>query len=541
MKKYRLATIAHLLNCFTTLPILLVAFVLFGYTVIRNYQYNYSTMVDNQKNVLHSVSDHMSGIIDEATHAAQSMDFLYFSNSSTALVISRNAEKILSTLQQKTVLYEEAVGVYLYNTRQQRSYSTYFSTGSKLMDNLVSDYLIPPGNRRSTFLQPVIYDGHPCYFYIIQQRYGTMALLIDPSRNRSYRDLCSLSNGDLYFSHDTLEADSGRLIKTISPSYPLSLCFQISDLLLFTGLNVFQLIASGLLILLFIGVIFLFVYIQKSFLQPLLFLSSSFQKISEGNTSYRIRKNSKIYEFDQFYQGFDAMLDYLHEAEAEAFRQQSESDRAKMQYLQMQIRPHFYLNCLKTINFLAQIHEDEKIQSIVISLSDYFRYSFQDVNRLVSIREELNSVVSYVELCRSLYSEIRLDMDIQEDIWDVPCLPLSILTFVENCIKHREDTDQVLIRIFGFTDIDEHGDPCVRLCIQNTHCFTEEILDELNHTSISDFQYRSHRVGIANVRYRLWLLYHEHFELTFSNEDEMATVSLTIPVQLDDDAEKRLL
>ena len=85
---------------------------------------------------------------------------------------------------------------------------------------------------------------------------------------------------------------------------------------------------------------------------------------------------------------------------------------AKLQYLQLQIRPHFYLNCLKNINSRAQMHEDEKIQTLVISLSDYFRYNFQDVKNFVTVREELEAVQSYVDLCRCLYNEIELEFGI---------------------------------------------------------------------------------------------------------------------------------
>ena len=540
MKKLKIATISRRLLLLVTIPFLALSNVLFVYTLIRNFQDNCRYMIYDEQSVLSSVDDHVYSIQRETMDVVQSMDFLFFSNSSKQSVVTGSAERVLADLQNALSVYDEPVGAILYNSQLDRSFRFCFHTSKEDLDLLTEEEWVVPDAHRIERLLPVQTEQGVLLRYTIRERYGSLSVVIRPSDAESYRSLCSSVDRDPVF-YDAKLAPVGRSFLTaVSEKTPLALCYEIKSPLQFTGFNLFQLISILMLLALFVLVLVLLRYMQKVLLVPLLQLSDAFHRVSGGDHGYRIGKTSKIEEIDRFYTGFDSMLDSIRDAENKTLRHQEEAQRAKLQYLQMQIRPHFYLNCLKTINFLAQIHEDEKIQSIVISLSDYFRYSFQDVNRLVTVREELQHVGSYIELCRSLYSEIHLKLDVPEAAMGTLCIPLGILTFVENCIKHRTDTDESLIRISAEL-IGEGEDAQLVLRVQNNGGFSEELLEELNAEPINAFQYKSEKVGIANVRYRMWLLYGEQFSLAFSNEDGLATVRLTFPVQVPPERERRIL
>ena len=540
MKKLHIVTLFRRLITLVTIPFLILSIVLFGYTLIRNYEYNSSSLLHDEEAVLGVVDDHVYSIERETMYAVQSMDFLYFSNSSKQSIVTGSAERVLANLQNALSVYDEPVGAILYNCQLDRSFLFCFRVSSEDLKLLTEDEWVAPAAHRTEELFPVDTEDGVLLRYTIRERYGSLSVVIRPSDAESYRSLCSSVDGDPVF-YDAKLAPVGRsLITAFSEKTPLALSYEITSPIEFTGVSLFQLISVLALFVFLMLVLVLLRYMQKVLLVPLLQLSDAFHRVSGGDHGYRIGKTSKIEEIDRFYTGFDSMLDSIRDAENKTLRHQEEAMQAKMQYLQMQIRPHFYLNCLKTINFLAQIHEDEKIQSIVISLSDYFRYSFQDVNRLVTVREELQHVGSYVELCRSLYSEIRLELDVPEAAMETLCIPLGILTFAENCIKHRVDENEILIRISAELS-GEDADGKIVLRIQNSNCFSEEILNSLNAEPVNAFQYKSEKVGIANVRYRMWLLYREKFRLTFSNEDGLATVTLMFPVQVPPEQERRFL
>ena len=56
-----------------------------------------------------------------------------------------------------------------------------------------------------------------------------------------------------------------------------------------------------------------------------------------------------------------------------------------------------------------------------------------------------------------------------------------------------------------------------------------QALTQLNDESPETVIYKKERVGISNVRYRMWLIYGEHFKLTFKNKDNDAIVQLQFP------------
>ena len=108
------------------------------------------------------------------------------------------------------------------------------------------------------------------------------------------------------------------------------------------------------------------------------------------------------------------------------------------------------------------------------------------------------------------------------------CLPLTILTFVENSIKHSEQTIAIEIET---RLIQEDGHEMVAATIRNTGAFPEEQLASLNAADPSVMSYDREHVGISNVRYRLWLIYQEKASLTFVNEDGNAVVTVRFPFE----------
>ena len=134
-----------------------------------------------------------------------------------------------------------------------------------------------------------------------------------------------------------------------------------------------------------------------------------------------------------------------------------------------------------------------------------------------------------MDLCRCLYNEIELEFDIDSEVLGIKCLPLTILTFVENAIKHGKDLSQLVIKIYAGITINEDGEVYANIRIANTGHFDDEALTQLNDESPETVIYKKERVGISNVRYRMWLIYGEHFKLTFKNKDNDAIVQLQFP------------
>lgn len=69
--------------------------------------------------------------------------------------------------------------------------------------------------------------------------------------------------------------------------------------------------------------------------------------------------------------------------------------------MQIQLKPHFYLNCLKTLYGMIQGFKNEKAQQMILRISEYIRYTFRDNSTLVPLDVELNRVKNYYDILQS--------------------------------------------------------------------------------------------------------------------------------------------
>lgn len=514
----------------------IVLLLLLYLSTVRDYEkYNNSIVENNSYSIVSSLETAVKNSSVSVLDASQTMDFLVFSNSTKPTRVTKYATSLSVQLQRKLSSYEEVIGFILYNAPCDRFYNYYFYQNYHNVHTNLSYGTITSATEHVTRTDIFTHNGKPYIIHTFQQRYGTIGVIIDPERNDNFRSFrkTSLGKADLYFrnSDETALAENPLITTLALDDLPLTLCYERSNSGFFFGQTSTHIIFFVLICFVIIIVAAIWLVIRQKLIAPLALLSESFDIVSRGNSSYRIAKNSTVKQIDSFYRGFDRMLDNIQAAEAESTKHQMDAVQAKLQYLQLQIRPHFYLNCLKNINSLAAMHENQKIQDMVIFLSDYFRYSFQDTRSFVSLQEELEAVQSYANLSQLLENPVSLEFDVESDVLPGKCLPLSILTFLENSIKHSKNSKNV-VRISAKMFLTHEGDPYVRVTVEdNGKGFSDEMLDYLNSADPTKPIYRKDRVGIANVRYRLWYTYRDKASLSFENRDTNAVATITFPFE----------
>lgn len=84
----------------------------------------------------------------------------------------------------------------------------------------------------------------------------------------------------------------------------------------------------------------------------------------------------------------------------------------------------------------------DRIQKMILEISKHIRYIFTDSMELVPLSRELDHIENYIEMQRgsSQYPPMcRFDIDPR--LRDLPIPPLSLQSFVENCVKHVYSPD----------------------------------------------------------------------------------------------------
>ena len=107
--------------------------------------------------------------------------------------------------------------------------------------------------------------------------------------------------------------------------------------------------------------------------------------------------------------------------------------------LKNQLNPHMLFNSLNTLRFLIR-ETPEKAQDYVQELSRVLRYTLQgNENQIVSLREEMEFVNSYLFLLKMRYEDnLFFELDIEVDTESLQLPPMAIQMLIENAVKHNE-------------------------------------------------------------------------------------------------------
>ena len=248
-------------------------------------------------------------------------------------------------------------------------------------------------------------------------------------------------------------------------------------------------------------------------------------------------RNVQIKEYIEINRCIDEVLEQINTIQEEKYQEKLRANNIQLQYYQLQLNPHFFLNCLNTIKSLLENHSADAADDMIISLSSYFRYIFQDRKNLVTVAEEIKEVKAYcnIYILKGGFP-ILLQTDVKDEVMDCRIPILCIQTFVENSVKHINKRGTILtIKIQAGIVEDESGNRRLSLRVSdNGYGYPQEMLEELNQP-VTAFQYRSYHVGIDNLKYRISLIYGENANWYFYNSPYGGAITeITLPEELDE-------
>jgi len=182
--------------------------------------------------------------------------------------------------------------------------------------------------------------------------------------------------------------------------------------------------------------VFLSYQIPRSITKPLQKLTEVTGQVAEGNLSVR----SDIHTGDEagvLSDSLNTMIDKINELLEQVTTEQVRLRKAEFELLQSQINPHFLYNTLDAIIWLAEAGEQKKVVSMVRSLSEFFRTSLNRGKDIISVREELLHVRSYLEIQQVRYQDIlNYDIDVPAELGNYMIPKITIQPLVENALYH---------------------------------------------------------------------------------------------------------
>ncbi|UZO82707.1 histidine kinase [Aquimarina sp. ERC-38] len=182
----------------------------------------------------------------------------------------------------------------------------------------------------------------------------------------------------------------------------------------------------------------------------------------------------------------------------------------ELNYLKMQIHPHFLFNTLNTLYGFALKKADETPE-MILRLSNLLDYLLYQVDKpFVSIQEEINHIEDYLKLEKLRFNDsLSISFNTYHPSEDLKIAPMLLLPFVENSFKHGTlHQGQLKIKI----DL-----KCEN---QNIWFYVE------NTTSRSEPSPKG--IGLDNIKKRLDLLYPNNYTLDIKNEGNFFKVALQL-------------
>ncbi len=184
----------------------------------------------------------------------------------------------------------------------------------------------------------------------------------------------------------------------------------------------------------------------------------------------------------------------------------------ELNYLKMQIHPHFLFNTLNTMYGFALKKADETPEMILM-LSNLLDYLLYQVDKpFVLLQAEINHIQDYIELEKMRFNDtLNIEFTTHGITDDIKIAPMLLIPFVENSFKHgtiKSGQLEIKIRL-------ECHDQNIHFYIENTNTN--------NDTA-------SKGIGLENIIKRLDLLYSDNYNLTIDNTTDIFKVNLQLSV-----------
>lgn len=189
---------------------------------------------------------------------------------------------------------------------------------------------------------------------------------------------------------------------------------------------------------------------------------------------------------------------------------------SELNFLKVQIQPHFFFNTLNNIYALT-LQGSDKAAPLVARHADTMRYILYESSRqLVSLQQEVGFLSNFVEV-ESMHYSSRMDIRFEtQGITERTLIePLLLLPFIENAFKHglREETGKGYIYI-------------VISLVEN------ELFAEIKNSKPAPAAAKDKGIGLQNAARRLQMLYPDKHDISVTEDDHVFELRVSLILKL---------
>lgn len=284
-------------------------------------------------------------------------------------------------------------------------------------------------------------------------------------------------------------------------------------------------LAAGI-VLLVLGISLGFVwYVTSRIAYPAKELMESMKTLAKDNEYPRVKivSNDEIgmigLEYNKMAENIETLIEKVYKMELT-------QKQAELEFLQMQINPHFLYNALDTISWMALAKGNMDVSEMAIALAELLRATIKKES-FITLREEMNTVKDYLLIQQERFGDkISAEYFVEEDAYSCMVPNFILQPVIENAIIH------------GLEPKIEKGKVSINISIQDE--FLTFLVEDngvgMDETEILDLYKKCREnntkqsIGLKNVYRRLLLCYGEASMLKIESKKEQGTrISFLIP------------
>ncbi len=315
---------------------------------------------------------------------------------------------------------------------------------------------------------------------------------------------------------------TGFKMKTSKFSYDFAQGFTLNlyeskDVIYRQMLNSMAIMAAAVL-LLFLFTLYVYRTVRLDLIEPMKSLTEDIKKIRRGDYELRIKEEHKNEEFYTLSVAFNRLLDEIIHLKIQDYEKKLLLQEANQKYIQLQLRPHFFLNAMTTVSGLSAKNKNKEIQIFINALSKNIRYMFSSGLHTVAIRDEIQHLRNYLEMQDLKYPDCVFSyIDLPEELgnWKIP--QMIIHTLIENEYRYAVSMGKVLMILIKVSSVIFQEEPMLLIEIEDDgNGYPEEIINAVNEGNEKPAD-DGKRIGLWSIRRLMELMYEREGLFVLSN------------------------
>ncbi|MDQ8738473.1 sensor histidine kinase [Paenibacillus sp. LHD-38] len=322
-----------------------------------------------------------------------------------------------------------------------------------------------------------------------------------------------------FVNYDTLEINGWKIVQLV----PYDTIFK----------EIFDIRRTNIFIFTIIFIVFTIITLSISYSisKPLKLLKKRMQEL-ENKQFYSAISITGPKEISSLLETYNKMVKEIFSLLLRVKEEYKQKEDMRFRALQAQINPHFLLNTLNNIKWMAYIRNNSEVGDMISNLGGILEGSIGRGGSLIPLKQELDYIDNYIGLMKMKFQEkLLVETDIPEELMEQEVIKIMLQPIIENCIVHGIEpmTGPGRIAIRARYEGDHFN---LQVSDNGVGMEAKRLMEIRSRLAAGSAEPPPERIGVKNVHDRIRLQYGESFGLRIvSVPDEGTTVEYRLPIK----------